>query len=125
MAISYGTQVWGTADLNGDIVIGDNNNSFAFNVDDSLVSIIIPQGTYKGNRDHFVSDIISLINTEVQAVNNNVFVRLGGVHLDNYTNVLIIEHNDKNNSHSISNFAGTAMSTIFGSVQFSLAPRTV
>ena len=123
---TYGSQVWGSVALNAQPIVIDNTNStFSFDVDSVHYEIAIPFGTYKTDRDHFTSELIDPINNQLVLASAPVFVRLGGVHIDNHIDVLVIEHNDKTASHTIDNFGGTALNVIFGTIQFTFPPRTI
>lgn len=121
--MAYGSQVWGTSDLNGEVTLTNSNNTLTFQVDSIPYSITIPIGTYKGNRDHFVSQLINPINTQLTFVDAPVFARLGGVHIDEHINVLVLEHKDLNEPHTIDSFGGSGVDTIFGGIQFIRSPK--
>lgn len=127
MAISYGTQVWGSVPLNENspLTIDESNNTLSFDVDGVTYQITIPNGTYKTNREFFTSELIDPINIQLQLVSAPVFVRLGGINGEKHINVLVFEHNDKTQHHVINNFAGSALNDLFGEIKFELPPRTI
>ncbi|RXZ77942.1 hypothetical protein EBB07_28190 [Paenibacillaceae bacterium] len=125
MTIRYGAQVWGTVPLNRMIEIDSSNNTFSFSVDGTAILITIPDGNYFGNRDIFTSEIIAPINEQFIQNGSPVFARLGGVHIDQHSNVLVLEHTDKDNNHTFTAFGGTSLSDIFGEVQFTDRPKTI
>ena len=121
----YGTMAWGTTPLNPSVVITTGvNDIFSFDVDGVNYTITLNAGTYYTSRDHFMSELISPINDGLISVNAPVRARLGGIHMDEHKNVLVIEHNDKLTNHIINNFGGTAKDTIFGEV-FIITPPFV
>ena len=127
LAISYGTQVWGSIplNLNSPLTIDELNNTLSFDVDNVTYTITIPNGTYKTNREYFTSELIDPINIQLQLVSAPVFVRLGGINGEEHINVLVFEHNDKTQHHVINNFTGSALNDLFGEIKFELPPRTI
>ncbi|MEJ3719276.1 hypothetical protein WGM54_14745 [Paenibacillus polymyxa] len=121
--IKYGQQVWGSVAIDKKIAITSSTNTFGFDVDGRSYSITIPNGTYSTNRERHESELIQVIITAASNQNIPVEFRLGGMHYDERYNVLIIEHTDKENTHVLNNFTGTANDILFGSIKFDLKPR--
>jgi hypothetical protein len=122
---SYGSQVWGSKNLNASlIVIDDTNNTFSFEVDGVPFTINVPNGLYNTDVCKFSSDLIPAINEQLSLVSCPVFARLGGIRLDTHQDVIVLEHSDKVDAHTINNFQGTALGLIWGSEQFSFSPQT-
>ena len=123
MMYKYGQQVWGSVDISKRVTITASNNTFTFNVDNTLYTLAIPVGTYTTSQQRHESELIQAITKAGAALNIPVRFILGGMHYDEKYNVLIMEHTDTSNEHVIDQFAGNAMDTLFGQVKFNLPPR--
>lgn len=121
--INYGQQVWGTVNITNKVTITSSNNTLAFDVDGTTYTITVPNGTYTTIREKHESELIQAITTAASSLSIPVQFRLGGMHYDQKFNVMIIEHTDKDNEHTMDNFSGSANGTLFGNIRFNLAPR--
>jgi hypothetical protein len=119
----YGQQVWGSVDINKQVTITTSNNTFTFSVDDISYTITVPVGTYTTIREKHESELIQAVASAASSLNIPVQFKLGGMHYDEKYNVLIIEHTDRENEHTLDNFTGSANGTLFGSIKFNLPPR--
>nr|WP_145401732.1 hypothetical protein [Paenibacillus xylanexedens] len=120
---TYGQQVWGSVDINKEVTITSSNNIFTFSVDGTPYTITLPTGTYRTTREIHDSELVQAITAAASSLGTPVVFKLGGMHYDQKYNVLIIEHEDKENEHVLDNFTGSANDTLFGTIKFNLAPR--
>ncbi|MGQ8875134.1 hypothetical protein [Paenibacillus sp. TSA_86.1] len=121
--VQYGQQFWGSAELNREVDITTDNHTFAFNVDGSAYSFVIPTGSYITSRNRHESELVQTMARTAEDLNWPVQFKLGGIHNDKKFNVLILEHLDKSKGYVLDEFGESAVDTLFGEIRFNLPPR--